>query len=147
MEFSNVPRWTFIYVNTLYWTMFRHWTSFRQRALSKTQAKDLPDMVNITQSGRKISAIEAYKARGPLLRHLCLYDYLACVEIRKKGGTQTSSNWIPFDDSAQICDSMIQHICCQSNIATVVLDGVITDDFDEAPHEIYYQRCVVEDIH
>jgi hypothetical protein len=127
--------------------MFRHWTSFRQRALSKTQAKDLPDMVNITQTGRKISAIEAYKARGPLLRRFCLYDYLACVEIRQKGGTQTSSNWIPFDDSSEICDSMIQHICCQSNIATVVLDGVITDDFDEAPHEIYYQRCVVENIH
>ena len=87
MEFSNVPRWTFIYLNTLYWTMFRHWTSFRQRALSKTQAKDLPDMVNITQTGRKISAIEAYKARGPLLRHFCLYDYLACVEIQQKGGS------------------------------------------------------------
>ena len=87
--------------------------------------------------------MEAYRYRGPFLRHFCLYDYLACIEIRKKGRNQTSSNWIPFDESSEISEDMIPHICSQNNLATVVLDGVIRDEFDEAPHEIYYQRYVV----
>ena len=141
-DFSNVRKsnWIFISLNQLYWTIFGHWTAFREKAVLETKARDLSNTVNLGQYGRKVSPLEAYKHRGPLLRRFCLYDYAASVVTRKFDKRQNPSAWIPFHDPSENLKNSVQYVRSEANLATVVFNGAITDDFNEATHDIFYQR-------
>jgi hypothetical protein len=140
-DFFNVSQWKYVYLNTLYWTIYHQWAGSQERA-EETLVVDRENFgfqdVHLLQSGRKLSLFEAYKHRGPLLRRFCFYEYAKFVQIRKKNKKQSSGNWIPFDEGAEMCAGKVQYICENDQHATVVLDGEITDDFSADTGNGYY---------
>jgi len=72
-DFTNVPAWTWIHLNALYWAVARLWPGLRE-ALSRLGQEPQADSVYFRASGFKLSHIEAYKHRGPILQDLCSYD-------------------------------------------------------------------------
>jgi hypothetical protein len=81
-DFTNVPAWSWIHLNSLYWACARHWTGLRE-ALSTLGQEPRPDNVYFQASGFKLSYLEAYRHRGPILAHFCFYDYVSFVVLKK----------------------------------------------------------------
>jgi hypothetical protein len=82
-DFTNVPAWTWIHLNSLYWACARQWPSLSE-ALSTVGQEPHPDNVYFQASGFKLSYVEAYKHRGPILAELCFYDYVSFVVLKKE---------------------------------------------------------------
>jgi hypothetical protein len=81
-DFTNVTEWTWIHLNSLYWACARQWPSLRA-ALTTLGQEPHSDNVCFQTSGFKLSYLEAYKHRGPILAHLCFYDYVSFVVLKK----------------------------------------------------------------
>jgi hypothetical protein len=83
-DFTNIPAWIWVHLNALYWAIVREWPGLRE-ALSALGRELQGDNVYFEASGFKLSYLEAYRHRGPVLRDLCLYDYMCFIILRKDG--------------------------------------------------------------
>lgn len=75
-DFTTVPNWSFLHLDTLYWAIFRRWPHLCRLAGMEADIDDLPETVNLRNNGRTLSYFEAYACRGELLTDLCFYDYI-----------------------------------------------------------------------
>jgi hypothetical protein len=90
-----------------------------------------PDNVYFQASGFKLSYLEAYKHRGPILAHLCFYDYVSFVVLKKERHHRRGARSIPFAPTATICEGWVQCLRMSHKTAVPIFDGRLTDEFDE----------------
>jgi hypothetical protein len=129
-DFTNVPAWTWVHLNALYWAIARRWPGLKE-ALSTLGREPQPDNVYFQASGFKLSYIEAYKNRGPTLQDLCLYDYMSFIVLRKERSRWRGTTPIPFPPTATTCAGWVQCLRTAGKTAVPVFDGRLTDEFDE----------------
>jgi hypothetical protein len=129
-DFTNVPAWSWIHLNSLYWACARLWTGLRE-ALSTLGQEPRPDNVYFQASGFKLSYLEAYRHRGPILAHLCFYDYVSFVVLKKGRHHRRGARSILFPPSATICEGWVQYLRATHSAAVPIFDGCLTDEFDK----------------
>ncbi|KAI0903059.1 hypothetical protein F4823DRAFT_324315 [Ustulina deusta] len=93
-DFTNVPHWSYINLTALYWTIFRRWTHLRRQASTQTDVEEPSETVQFRESGRTLLYLDAYAYRGPVLRDVCLYDYMSMITLELRRGRD--------DDEARI---------------------------------------------
>jgi hypothetical protein len=128
-DFTNVPAWAWVHLNSLYWACARQWPGLRE-ALSALGQEPHPENVYFQASGFKHSYVEAYKHRGPVFAHLCFYDYVSFVVLEREHRHQRGPISIPFPPMAIICTGWVQRLRMPHKTAVPILDGRLTDDFD-----------------
>jgi hypothetical protein len=128
-DFTNVPGWIWVYLNTLYWACARQWPGLR-KALSKLGQEPQPDNVYFEANSFKLSYIEAYKNRGPILQDLCLYDYMSFIVVKKERSRWRGTTPILFPPTATACTGWVQCLRTPGKIAVPVFDGHLTPQFD-----------------
>jgi hypothetical protein len=129
-DFTNVPAWTWIHLNSLYWACARQWPGLRE-ALSTLGQQPHPHNVYFSASGFKLSYLEAYKHRGPILAHLCFYDYVSFVVLKKERHRGRGTTSIPFPPTAAVCEGWVQCLRVPQKTAVPIFDGRLADEFDE----------------
>jgi hypothetical protein len=129
-DFTNVSDWTWVHLNSLYWACARQWPGLRE-ALSTLGQEPHPDNVYFQASGFKLSYLEAYKHRGPIFAHLCFYDYLSFVVLKKEHRHRRGPTSVPFPPAATVCKGWIQCLRTPNRTAVPVFHGCVTDEFDE----------------
>jgi hypothetical protein len=130
-DFTNVPAWTWVHLNALYWACARQWLSLGE-ALSRHLGRDpQPENIYFQADGLKLPYLEAYRHRGPILQDLCFYDYMAFVVLKKKGVRWRGATPIPFPPTATVCEGWVQTLRLPGKAAVPVFDGRVADDFDE----------------
>jgi hypothetical protein len=134
-DFTNVPAWSWIHLNPLYWACARHWTGLRE-ALSTLGQEPRPDNVYFQASGFKLSYLKAYRHRGPILAHLCFYDYVSFVVLKKGRHHRRGARSIRFPPSATVCEGWVQCLRVPNKTAVPIFDGRLTDEFDEDDEKI-----------
>jgi hypothetical protein len=90
-----------------------------------------PENVYFQTSGFKLSYVEAYKHRGPIFAHLCFYDYVSFVVLKKKRDQRRGAKSIPFPPTATVCEGWVQSLRTAHKTAVPIFDGRLTDEFDE----------------
>jgi hypothetical protein len=139
-DFTNVPAWAWVHLNSLYWSCAREWPGLRE-ALSALGQEPHPENVYFQASGFKLSYVEAYKHRGPVFAHLCFYEYLSFVVLKKERHHRTGARLIPFSPTATICEGWVQSLRMPHKKGVPLFDGRLTDEFDEHD-EKYVKRYV-----
>lgn len=141
-DFSNESNWTYINMNTLYWTVLRNWPQAREAARESSEAAELPESVTFTNEGPKLSHYAAYPHRGAALAELSFWEYLSYVSL------QRSAKWIPqdateiqFRHGSEFQDNWVQILRKPTEVATPIISGYLGTDV-EAEVENYYQRLV-----
>jgi hypothetical protein len=129
-DFTNISDWNWVHLNSLYWACARHWPGLRV-ALSTLGQEPYPHNVYFQADGFKLSYLEAYKHRGPILAELCFYDYLSFVVLKKERHRGRTTRSIPFPPTATVCKGWIQWLRSPNKTAVPVLHGSLTDEFDE----------------
>jgi hypothetical protein len=81
-DFTDISDWAWIHLNSLYWACARQWPNLRA-ALATLGQEPHADNVYFQANGFKLSYLEAYKHRGPILAHLCFYDYVSFVVLKR----------------------------------------------------------------
>jgi hypothetical protein len=129
-DFTNVTDWTWIHLNSLYWACARQWPSLRA-ALTTLGQEPHSDNVYFQTSGFKLSYLEAYKHRGSILAHLCFYDYVSFVALKKERRHRRGPTSVPFPPTVTVCKGWIQCLRTPNRTAVPVFHGRLTDEFDE----------------
>ena len=142
-DFTNVPNWSFLHLNTLYWAIFRRWSHLRRQAGMETDAEEPPETVNLKEGGRKLSYFDAYAYRGRLLRDLCFYDYMSMINLVRLGKQGEDKTHIAFEKPSQECCSWIPKLRQPHEYAVPIFQGFISDDHKDE-HPIYFKRYVSE---
>jgi hypothetical protein len=140
-DVHNVPAWTWVHLNALYWAIARRWLGLRE-ALSAIGQQPHPDNVFFEPHGFKLAYLEAYPNRGPIFQDLCVYDYMACVVLKKERSRCRGTMPIPFPPTATTCAGWVQCLRTAEDRAVPVFDGRLTDEFD-AKDEGFVARYVV----
>lgn len=94
-DFTNVPDWSFLNLTALYWSIFRRWPRLRGLAGQLTDAEEPPETIPLREGGRTLLHFDAYAFKGPILRDLCLYDYMSMISLQRRQGGG--------DDESHIC--------------------------------------------
>jgi hypothetical protein len=142
-DFTNVHAWTWVHLNSLYWACAKQWPALTT-ALSRHLDQEPPDgNIYLRADGFKLPYIEAYKHRGPVLHEICFYDYLSLVILKKESarGINRSRALIAFAPTATACVGWVQCLRPAEQLAVPVLDGRITDRFDEQD-EKFFERYI-----
>ncbi len=134
-DFTNVPVWTWVHLNALYWAVARRWKGLRE-ALSTLGQEPQPDNVYFQENGFKLSYIEAYKHRGPILEDVCLYDYMSFVVLKKERSRWRGTTPIPFPPISVACKGWVQCLRTPGKTAVPVFDGRLTDNFNEQDEKL-----------
>ncbi|KAH7190414.1 hypothetical protein DER44DRAFT_753229 [Fusarium oxysporum] len=82
-DFTNVPVWTWVHINSLYWACAKQWPGLKEALLALGRDPQ-PDNIYFQTDGFKLPYLEAYKHRGPILQELCFYDYMSFVVLKKE---------------------------------------------------------------
>src|SRR5437016_5177619 len=90
-----------------------------------------PDNVYFQVDGFKLSYIDAFKHRGPILQDLCLYDYMSFIVLRKERSRCRGTTPIPFPPTITACTGWVQCLRNPGKTIVPVFDGRLTDEFDE----------------
>ncbi len=130
-DFTNVHAWAWVHLNSLYWACARQWPGLREALSIYLEQEPQADNVYLQADGYKLPYIEAYKHRGPVLQDICFYEYLSFVALKKENARWGGSMPIPFLRTATVCSGWIQWLRAPDKTAIPVLDGHLTDDFDE----------------
>ena len=135
-DYTNVQQWTYLYVNSLYWAVWRRWPGLRR--LAGCEVEDTGEDVRIGWNGRRLNHVEAFMYRGGALRNLCLYDYMTYIDLGKSSNS-ARGHVFPWegDDAAQ--GGWIQKGRTPGEGATVVISGNL-DDSDDSNLNGYYCR-------
>jgi len=129
-DFTNVPAWSWVHLNSLYWACARQWAGLRE-ALLALGREPQPDNVYFQADGFKLSYVEAYKHRGAIFENTCFYDYMSFVVLKKEPCRWRRTATIPFLPTAIVCKGWVQCLRMPGKTAVPILDGRITDEFDE----------------
>lgn len=129
-DFTDVPAWTWVHLNALYWACAKRWPGLKE-VLSAIGQEPQPDNVYFQASGVRLSYIEAYTNRGPILQDLCLYDYMSFVVLKKEHSRWRGTTPIPFSPTATTCADWVQCLRNPEKLAVPVFDGRLTDEFEE----------------
>ena len=129
-SFSSQGTWRSIHLNTLYWAIFRRWKALREAAGPEIQQTEIPESVTIGQGGVRLPVYEAYQYRGPLLKSVCLYEYLSHIKIQRVGKKTDISEgrYFPFDDAFEGRSKWVQELVQESDQAVPVMTGYLKDD-------------------
>lgn len=134
-DFSKVRNWTWLHLNTLYWACAREWAGLRE-AVSALGGETYAENLYFFQNGIRLPYLQAYKHRGPVLEGLCLYEYLSFVILKKEGTGRRRTGAIPFPSTATTCAGWVQYLRAPGKAACPLLDGRLTDRFDEADDKV-----------
>ncbi|KAH7461132.1 hypothetical protein FOMA001_g19195 [Fusarium oxysporum f. sp. matthiolae] len=138
-DFTNVPNWSFLHLNTLYWAIFRRWPHLRRLAGLGSDTEEPPETVNLREQGRTLSYFEAYPYRGALLAHLCLYDYLSMIHLVPRKDRDDDEFHISLDRLSPDVRNWIQKLRRPHEYAVPIFQGFISDDHkDDDPD--YFKR-------
>ncbi|KNB04789.1 hypothetical protein FOXG_19407 [Fusarium oxysporum f. sp. lycopersici 4287] len=129
-DFTNVPAWTWVHINSLYWACAKQWPGLKEALLALGRDPQ-PDNIYFQTDGFKLPYLEAYKHRGPILQELCFYDYMSFVVLKKERYHWRGTTPIPFPPTATVCKGWVQCLRTPGKMAVPVFDGRLTDEFDE----------------
>jgi hypothetical protein len=130
-EYHNVRQWSWVSLGSLYWAIFRSWRFFEHEARRHTMVESEEPVVHLIPSGRKLSVLTAYKHRGPILRSLCLYDYVSQVQVMRDSTKYRKRKAVPFSaDGGEDCKGWSQILRNSENLAIPVIDGTFGNIFD-----------------
>ncbi len=150
-EFSSSSAWAYLNTSVLYWHIFRRWRHLR-RASGATASGDaaVDESIVVEEAGHRLGHVEAYHHRGALLSHLCLYDYVSTVRLKRcdaeREGSTAASGEVRFEESWPASRQWIQVLRRPGKQATVCLDGYLSKEFttseeeEEACHRRYVAR-------
>ncbi|KAM5344579.1 hypothetical protein ACJ41O_013114 [Fusarium nematophilum] len=137
-DFTNVPHWSYINLTALYWTIFRRWPHLHRQACMQTDAEEPSETVQFRQNGRTLLYLDAYAYRGPVLRDVCLYDYMSMITLERRRGRDEDEIRIALEGPPE-CHEWIQKLRLAPEYAVPVFQGFISDDhMDE--HPVYFKR-------
>lgn len=137
-DFTNVPYWSYINLTALYWTIFRRWIYLRLQASTQSDTEEPSETVQFRESGRTLLYLDAYAYRGPVLRNLCLYDYMSMVILERRRGRDEDETHIALEGPPE-CYGWIQKLRQPPEYAVPIFQGFISDDhMDE--HPVYFKR-------
>ena len=138
-DYTDVKDWVYLQANTLYWALVRQWQQLQDAISELTGTEVQAETVNFRREGFRLSYVEAYKYRGPVLADLCFYDYLSFVKLEKTEVSGWDSAQVAFEAGAELCEGWSQRLRKPEEIAVVSLQGAISDKFDD-DHPLYFQR-------
>ncbi|KAJ3572625.1 hypothetical protein NPX13_g4988 [Xylaria arbuscula] len=139
-DFTNVPNWSFLHLDTLYWAIFRRWPHLRRLAGMDTDIDEPLETVNLREHGRTLSYFEAYAIRGELLADICFYDYIAMVTSvrRKDHGHNDDEFHISFQGLSE-GQGWTQRLRQPHEYAVPIFQGFISNDHNDE-HPAYFKR-------
>lgn len=129
--------WPSLNMNMLYKAVCNTWPAARERVTSLNPAMKFDDSVMLTNKGQRLLHVQAYPHRGPVFAHLCLYDYMVFVKLKRPMSVDMRRPWfVPFPEGSPIPLGWVQHIRTKA-FAVPVPTGYIDSDFaaqdDEKP--------------
>ncbi|KAI0970194.1 hypothetical protein F4678DRAFT_480430 [Xylaria arbuscula] len=140
-DFTNVPNWSFLHLDTLYWAIFRRWPQLRRLAGMDTDIDEPPETVNLREHSRTLSYFEAYAIRGELLANICFYDYISMVSPvrRKDHGDDDDEFHISFKGLSAEGQGWAQRLRQPHEYAVPIFQGFISNDHNDE-HPGYFKR-------
>ncbi|KAL6406058.1 hypothetical protein AUP68_10619 [Ilyonectria robusta] len=141
-DFTNVPAWTWVHLNSLYWACARQWPGLKE-ALLALGREPRPGNIYFQADGFKLPYLEAYKHRGPILQDLCFYDYMSFVVLKKEQSHWRGTTPIPFPPTATVCKGWVQCLRTPGKTAVPVFNGRLTDEFDEQDENFVKKNAVL----
>jgi hypothetical protein len=138
-DFTNVPRWSFINLTALYWSIFRRWLHLRRQSGEDTDTDDPPETIGLRESGRTLLSLDAYAYRGPLLRGLCLYDYMSMVSLERRRDREDDETHLSLGGPSEESNGWIQKLRRPLEYAVPIFQGYISDDHQD-DHPVYFKR-------
>jgi hypothetical protein len=130
VEFTHNKVWTFLNVSTLYWEIFRRWEHLRCSA-SEDNEGPVDESVMLEHSGQRITFVQAYPHRGPILAALSLYDYMSVVKLKRKRGGTSGRGALEFEKTWPLSQMWEQVLRKPGELAIVSLEGYLSMDFEE----------------
>lgn len=124
-DYTNVQHWTYLYVNSLYWAVWRRWPGLRK--LAGCEVEDSGEAVRMGWNGRRLNHVEAFMYRGAALRNLCLYDYMTFIELSEHGNS-AQGRAFPWEGDDATPRGWIQKGRTPGEGATVVVVGSLDDN-------------------
>lgn len=99
------------------------------------------ETVLLGETGRKISFVEAYPHRGPVLSSLSFYDYMSVVKLKRRGMERRDPSEIEFQSAWALSTGWVQKLRKPGTFAMVCLDGYLSMDFreEEGQHHRRYE--------
>ena len=125
--------------------MLRHWTAIHDRLGDELDSLEEP-FVTIRKSGRSLSTLDCYFHRGPVFRHLCLYQYARLVSISevKTGDQRDLATFVPlFDVPEPSMERFMQQIRPIGKPATPLLKGTLFDQEEQHIHHRYEFHSII----
>ena len=138
-DFTNVPHWSFLNLNALYWAIFRRWKHLRCQAGAETEGEEPPETVQLREGGRTLLCLDAYAYRGRVLRDTCLYDYMSMVSLVRNRGRAEDENHISLERPSPECCDWFQKLRRPHEYAVPIFQGFISDDHRDE-HPVYFRR-------
>jgi hypothetical protein len=138
IEFTHNPASTILNVSTLYWHVFRRWPHLRCAA-GRESEESVDEAVLLAENGQRISFLQAYPNRGRVLQTLSLYDYMAVVTLKRKGGRKRTWGEMELDETWALSKTWIQVLRRPGKHALVCLDGYLSMDLSEE-YELCHRR-------
>jgi hypothetical protein len=138
-DFTNVPQWSFINLSALYWSIFRRWRHLRSLSREHADVDDPPETIGLRDSGRTLLYLDAYARRGPILRSLCLYDYMSMVSLERCRGREEDEAHISLDGLLPESDGWLQKLRGPPEYTIPIFQGYISDDHNDE-HPVYFKR-------
>ncbi|KNB04282.1 hypothetical protein FOXG_22453 [Fusarium oxysporum f. sp. lycopersici 4287] len=140
-DFTNVPAWTWVHINSLYWACAKQWPGLKEALLALGRDPQ-PDNIYFQTDGFKLPYLEAYKHRGPILQELCFYDYMSFVVLKKERYHWRGTTPIPFPPTATVCKGWVQ--CLRTPVRRRFQEQ-LSDRVRSYVHNITLLRVSVED--
>ncbi|KAM4067705.1 PIF1-like helicase [Hirsutella rhossiliensis] len=107
-------------------------------ASTQTDAEEPSETVQFRESGRTLLCLDAYAYRGPVLRDVCLYDYMSMITLERRRGRDEDETRIALEGPPE-CYGWIQKLRQPPEYAVPIFQGFISDDhIDE--HPVYFKR-------
>jgi len=138
-DYTNVSEWTYLHLNTLYWAVAKQWCQLQEAIAEHRGVEQDDETVQVRRMGFQLWHIEAYKYRGPLLRDMCLYDYMSLVQLTKPTAMEEDESLISFDERAEFGDTWMQRLRKPGERAVVVFTGELSDKLRDE-HVVFYKR-------
>ncbi|KAJ6436295.1 High-osmolarity-induced transcription protein 1 [Purpureocillium lavendulum] len=138
-DFTNVPHWSFLNLNALYWAIFRRWKHLRSEAGAETEGEEPPETVQLREGGRTLLCLDAYAYRGRVLRDICLYDYMSMVTLVRNRGRDEDGNHISLEVPSPESCNWFQKLRRPHEYAVPIFQGFISDDHRDE-HPVYFRR-------
>lgn len=145
MWYSSVQSWTYIPTFALYWTVLRHWTAIHDCVGDQLEALEEP-YVKIRKSGRSLATVDCYAHRGPVFRHLCLYQYarLVSISLVKTRDERDPTSLVPLSNMPDhSMEKYRQEIRPIGNSATPLFRGPLFDYDEQHSHHRYQFHSII----